>query len=75
MGTMNCENCATAIPAGSGEYTSAGKLLCPSCMGNERIAEADMRGAAARRQMRMTVVATIATLVLVPSVMFAGCRS
>lgn len=69
--TVPCEQCRRVVPSGSAVYSSKGELLCTSCLSATQFVEADARGAASQRRVRVALGVTLALGVVVPGAMFA----
>jgi hypothetical protein len=69
--SMACEQCAQEMPAEGGVYSTAGKLICPSCVAADQMGAATARIAASARRTKILLGVTAFLVTVVPTVLFA----
>ena len=72
--TISCDQCTRGIPTESAVYSSAGKLLCPSCHDAASTIETDRASASSRRKVNMGLGVAAVLLLLASSAMLAAGR-
>src|SRR6185503_15510399 len=72
--TMSCAQCSRSIPTESAIYSSAGELLCPSCIEVVQGRDAAARVATARRKMEIAFGVNFALHAIAVGAVFATGR-
>lgn len=68
---MPCGRCKEPVAPGAGEYTPDGELLCGKCLVTFQVGAAEAMEAASKRRIRVMAGVIVATIVIVPGVLFA----